>query len=302
MHNCCRQYLRNCICNFNDQVWGLGVSLCGHCIWEGGGGAWMRQARSNFQFFHDYHDHRQGAKACPRHDNKVLTYTHIWYFYSSSRLVPLLLSDEVWSQAGGERASGATGHFSGAAIFFRFWFFFSLVSTIFLTSKSKSRRTKIQNNNQMSFDSPSPSIRSIRSIRIQHRMSVLQVFIPFATFAHHHHTCHLQITLITDPLPEERPSSSSNFRAWPTNMMKMWKMNFERCWINWEQSHMTRLKSIQHTAKKVPKSYHTNLEIEPFMCQSQFQRPTQPEKRFTFNNLFDSFSLSILLAIHNEEK
>ena len=177
-----------------------------------------------------------------------------------------------------------------------------VLSTIFLTLEYKSRRTEIQNNNQMSFDSPSPSIRSIRSIRIQHRMSVLQVFIPFATFAHHHHTCHLQITLITDPLPEERPSSSSNFRAWPTNMMKMWKMNFERCWINWEQSHMTRLKSIQHTAKKVSKSYHTNLEIEPFMCQSQFQRPTQPEKRFTFNNLFDSFSLSILLAIHNEEK
>ena len=129
-------------------------------------------------------------------------------------------------------------------------FFFS---TIFLTSKSKSRRTEVQNNNQMSFDSPSPSIRSIRSIRIQHRMSVLQVFIPFATFAHHHHTWYLQITLITDPLPEERPSSSSNFRAWPTNMMKMWKMNFERCWINWEQSHMTRLKSIQHTAKKFQK-------------------------------------------------
>ena len=127
------------------------------------------------------------------------------------------------------------------------------LSTIFLTLKSKSRRTEIQNNNQMSFDSPSPSIRSIRSIRIQHRMSVLQVFIPFATFAHHHHTCHLQITLITDPLPEERPSSSSNFRAWPTNMMKMWKMNFERCWINWEQSRMTRLKSIQHTAKKFQK-------------------------------------------------
>ena len=109
------------------------------------------------------------------------------------------------------------------------------LSTIFLTSKSKSRRTEIQNNHQMSFDSPSPSIRSIRSIRIQHRMSVLQVFIPFATFAHHHHTWYLQITLITDPLPEERPSSSSNFRARPTNMMKMWKKNFERCWINWEQ-------------------------------------------------------------------
>ena len=34
---------------------------------------------------------------------------------------------------------------------------------------------------QMSFDSPSPSIRSIRSIRIQHRMSVLQVKIILIT-------------------------------------------------------------------------------------------------------------------------
>ena len=115
----------------------------------------------------------------------IVWYEHIWYFHSSSRLVPLLLSDEVWSQAGGERASGATGHFSGAAIFFWFYFF-SL--QLFELHRSKSKRTKIQNNNQMSFDSPSPSIRSIRSIRIQHRMSVLQVFIPFATFAHHHHT------------------------------------------------------------------------------------------------------------------
>ena len=106
----------------------------------------MRQARSNFHFFHDYHDHRQGAKACPRHDNKVLTlnlflgFTVAFHslhdgnddslirahliFYSSPRLVPLLLSDEVWSQAGGERASGATGHFSGAAIFFPILIFF----------------------------------------------------------------------------------------------------------------------------------------------------------------------------------
>ena len=169
-----------------------------------GGLEWDRRVQ-NFQFFHDYHDHRVGAKALLWHDNKVLTlnlllgFTVAFHSFhdgnddTSTFDIFILLLD--WCLCSylmkcGPRREGRepvvqpdtfqVQPFFSDSVFF--------LSTIFLTSKSKSRRTKIQNNDQMSFDSPSPSIRSIRSIRIQHRMSVLQVFIPFGTFAHHHHT------------------------------------------------------------------------------------------------------------------
>ena len=70
MHNC-RQIEWIVILMIRCEGW---ESPCVDTASERGEGGleWDRRAQ-NFQFFHDYHDHRVGAKALLWHDNKVLT-------------------------------------------------------------------------------------------------------------------------------------------------------------------------------------------------------------------------------------